>query len=446
MRSSKSWLEDRAEPLGVMESLLETAQAEKRAMTGEEQETFDRADEAQKLSKLMSDQAVEYETARGLVTEEEVPTDGSGVEDLIPTGRSDGLSVDDQENALRAWMLGGTESQTRDERELCERAGLDSHANSMWLKPSKRMIRQGFPKSVAEAKLRREETRAMAAETATAGLEFVADEAIQAVHISLLAWGGMLQTSTVITPATAGDLKIPTSTDTGNTGEIVGENTEANEQNITTADITLSPFLYSSKYVRASIQFMQDSSVNPAEFIGDILGTRIGRKQNTDFTVGAGTTEPNGIAARAADSGVTAATLNTLTFAEVMQIKHSVNRAYRAQGAAFMCSDTVLRIMKTMGSEPNTHRPLWLPAITPGQPDLFDGDPVIVNDDVANATATKFLLYGKLDEYMIDAPLGIQIMRLNERWEEFHQVGFLAFARADGNLIDTAAVKYGTNG
>lgn len=452
MLTSLEYMEQRKEPLDKMEKLLMEADKENRSLGAEDKEVYDQAYESAIDLRAMAEASAKLENERrvGLAEPdngEAVPDDPSAI-DLIPPGNDGkpGLTVEQRETAFKHWLCVGSSHVGSEERELCRAAGYDPDNKFIKLIPSKAQIRRGFPKTVQEAKERQAECRAQAAGTALVGQEFVADEALQAVNISLLAFGGMLSTSTVISPSTGGDMVIPTSDDTTNVGEIVDENVEVKEQDITTGSITLKPKLYSSKIVRASIFFIQDSAINAADFIGTALGARIGRKQNTDFTVGVGTTEPDGIVARAADSTVTAAAAAALTFSEVLQLKHSVNRAYRSLGADYMCSDTTLRIMKEMTTDANQNRPLWLPALTRGGPEIFDSDEVIVNDDVADGTSTKALIYGKLNEYWINAPLGIQIMRLTERFAEFHQVGFLAFARADGNLMNTAAVKFLTMG
>jgi HK97 family phage major capsid protein len=107
--------------------------------------------------------------------------------------------------------------------------------------------------------------------------------------------------ATVIRTDTGAALPIPTSDDTSNKGAILGENTAASEVDVSFGQLVLDAYKYSSKYVLVSVEFLQDSSINVAEFIGKALGERIGRIQNDHFTTGTGSSQPNGI--------VTAATL-----------------------------------------------------------------------------------------------------------------------------------------
>lgn len=287
------------------------------------------------------------------------------------------------------------------------------------------------------------EERAQSVGTTTAGGFTVPDEMMRAIDNALLQWGGMRRVATVLTTATGADLPIPTSNDTGNTGEIIAENTTVNEQDITFAQVVLQAYKYSSKMIRLSVELLQDSSVNMPAFLGDALGTRIGRITNAHFTTGTGTGQPRGVATAAATSGVTAASAGVWTYKEILQIKHSVNPAYR-ENANFMFNDTALRKMKQI--EDSQNRPIWLPSLLPGEPATFDGDTYVINQSVASGAAQREILYGDFSKYYIRDTRGITLQRLDERYAELHQVAFLAFARMDGDLIDagTNPIKYGT--
>jgi HK97 family phage major capsid protein len=62
----------------------------------------------------------------------------------------------------------------------------------------------------------------------------------------------------------------------------------------------------------------------------------------------------------------------------------------------------------------------------------------------AATTGTKAILFGALQKYLIRDVLSVTLLRLDERYADFHQVAFLAFARADGDLLNagTNPVKH----
>ena len=88
-------------------------------------------------------------------------------------------------------------------------------------------------------------------------------------------------------------------------------------------------------------------------------------------------------------------------------------------------------------------RYLWEPSVQAGVPNMVQGYEFVLNNDMPTlATSSKSLLFGNIrDAYVIRIVRGIQTMRLNERYADFLQVGFLAFERADGTLQDGNAVR-----
>jgi HK97 family phage major capsid protein len=58
--------------------------------------------------------------------------------------------------------------------------------------------------------------------------------------------------------------------------------------------------------------------------------------------------------------------------------------------------------------------------------------------------SAKPIMLGHFSNYFIRDALDVQVIRLNERFADNLQVGFIAFQRSDGNLINagTNPVKY----
>ena len=126
-------------------------------------------------------------------------------------------------------------------------------------------------------------------------------------------------------------------------------------------------------------------------------------------------------------------------------LEHSVDPAYRGN-AKWMMSDSAL--MKTKLLVDSQGRPLWAASISTGAPDTLMGYPIIINNDMAvMAAGAKSVLFGDSQKYIIRDVLGVTLLRLEERYADFHQVAFLAFARMDGDLLDagTHPVKYFVN-
>jgi HK97 family phage major capsid protein len=92
--------------------------------------------------------------------------------------------------------------------------------------------------------------------------------------------------------------------------------------------------------------------------------------------------------------------------------------------------------------------PLWQPGLVAGQPDTILGYPFVINQAMAAmAASAKSIIFGDLSKYLIRDVRDVQLIRLDERFAEYHQVGFLAFSRHDGDLLDagTDPVKHYIN-
>ena len=268
----------------------------------------------------------------------------------------------------------------------------------------------------------------------------VPDEAMRPIVEALKLFGGMRQVSTVVGTVTGADLPIPTDNDTSVEGEIINENSTHNDGDITFGQVVLQSFLYSSKVVKVSRQLLQDSAVDLNVYIGRKLGQRIGRIQNKHFTTGDGTAKPRGVVT-ASTLGKTAAGAAAITYDELVDLMHSVDPAYQPN-ARFMSNFTTLGLIRKIKDSQNM--PIWAPMAN-GNPDTILGRPYVINQDMpAATTGLKSVLYGDFSNYHIRDAGNVILLRLEERYADALQVGFLAFLRSDGDLVDagTNPVKH----
>jgi HK97 family phage major capsid protein len=258
----------------------------------------------------------------------------------------------------------------------------------------------------------------------------------------LKAFGGMRGVATILTTETGHAMNFPTSDGTGEVGEIVAENAGAAAGDITFSTVGLPVYKYSSKKIALPLELIQDSAIDVVAFVVNRLATRIARIQNLHYTVGTGSSQPNGIitAASVGKAGASGQTL-TVLYDDLVDLKHSVNRAYRAN-ASWMMNDlsvaAVSKLKDTVG------RPIWIPAVTEGAPDLLLGKPVNVNDDMAVMAANaKSIAFGDFSQYTIrDVKNSTTMRRFDDSAFALNgQVGFCGWTRSGGNLLDTAAVK-----
>jgi HK97 family phage major capsid protein len=205
---------------------------------------------------------------------------------------------------------------------------------------------------------------------------------------------------------------------------------------------TIDAYSYATPWLRVSKELADDSMIAMEQFLGRLLGKRLGRIANAKLTVGSGTGEANGILT-AASLGQTAASTTAFTADEILDLEHSVDPAYREQpGASFMFNDVVLKAIRKLKDGQGNY--LWQAGnVQQGVPGTFNGRRYMVNQDMPSAftTGSKLILFGDLKSYLVrkvGSPL-IGAIQDKDFWPGFGIAGWIRF---DGELLDTAAVKY----
>ena len=335
--------------------------------------------------------------------------------------------------AFRSWAMQGAKGLTSDEaRALQASKDLTLDANGNELRIAFRTAREALREFNA-----RGEYRAAQTVTTSGGGYQIAREFSNELERAMLYFGGMLQVGRIIDTATGAPLDWPTMDDTGNSGRLLAINTAVTNTAYTLSTLQLDAYKYSSDSVLVPVELMQDSAFDINSLVPSMLGERIGRKLNADLTTADGSGKPNGVI-NAATTGKTGATGQTtsVTFDDLVDLVYSVDRAYRERGAKFMMADSTVKAIRKL--KDGNGLPIWnAGSATAGEPDTLLGYPIVINNDVAAmGTSAKSIAFGDFSKYLIRRVKDVTLVRLNERYADSHQVGFLAFARFDGDLLD----------
>jgi HK97 family phage major capsid protein len=183
----------------------------------------------------------------------------------------------------------------------------------------------------------------------------------------------------------------------------------------------------------------------------DIIPRRLGTAINTFLTNGTGTNQPYGLTTTVTNSALTTAGATAITQAELMRVVYSIDRAYR-DNASWMMSDTILGYIRTLELGNTNTIPIFTPNgdVVGQEPIRLMGFPIYINNDLpaANAstrvpvTATKSLYFGDMSKYKVRRIGGVNMSRNDTLYWENRSVGFRAFQRIDGNLVNANAIKY----
>ena len=199
-------------------------------------------------------------------------------------------------------------------------------------------------------------------------------------------------------------------------------------------------FAFNSEFIRWSIELNSDSILNMESLLGSLVGERLGKIANEKLTTGTGSSDVEGIVTNSA-AGVTAASATAVTADEIIDLIHSVDPAYRSStSSAIMMNDSTLAAVRKLKDGNGNY--LWqMGNYQAGVPQNILGYPVVVNQAMASiATGNKTMLFGDMSKFYVRKVGGPSIQVLTERFAPDR--GILGFARFDGVLANTAAIKH----
>lgn len=278
---------------------------------------------------------------------------------------------------------------------------------------------------------------ALSGQTDTAGGFLKDDSFIRNLEKAMLAFGGIMRVASVMRTADGNPVRWPTANDTNNTGRMIGES-----QAVTTLDPTFAQkvwyaYKFTSDEILVPFELLRDSAFNLADELSMMLGERLGRIQNTKYTVGTGAgLAPTGIVT-AATAGVTTASSTAIAWDEVISLEHSLDPSRRnLPGVGFMFHDEILEAFRKL--KDGEGRYLWTDGANAMAPDTIHGKPYTINQDMASSIASGniTMLFGQFPQFKVRQVGAVRLYRLVERYRENDQDAFLAFIEGDSNLLD----------
>ena len=286
------------------------------------------------------------------------------------------------------------------------------------------------------------EERAQLTSSDTAGGYLVPEGFSGVLDVATEFTGQVERVAKKLDTASGNPLDYPTINDTSNDAAIATEGQATSETDMTFGNVAFTSYNYTS-LVRVSKQLIDDAGFDLNSFLIEALGERIARATNADFTIGNGTDKPKGIVAESVQ-GAEVATSGALVAQDVLNLIHSVDPSYRNKPSfGLMCSGTIMAAIQKLGIGSSNDYPIFMPSMTPGQPDKLFGYNVYYNNDMLSdlGAAQKVLIAADFDKYVVRRAGGINLIRLDERYMDEMEVGFLVSARRDGHAVDTRAIK-----
>ncbi|RZS47494.1 phage major capsid protein [Sphaerotilus mobilis] len=300
---------------------------------------------------------------------------------------------------------------------------------------------------------------AMSTTTPGEGGYLVAPAVAQQFVDTMKGYGWMRQVATPISTENGAALSYPGTDGTAEVGEALAQNASSTSLDMTFFGRSLNAHKVGSKVFTVPIELVQDAAFDIVSYVMARARARIGRVQNLQFTTGNGTTEPTGLVTAAAvgKTGTTGQTL-TVTYDDLVDLVDSVDEGSlempdassdnpAAMAPGWMFNQTTRKVIRKL--KDSNGRPLWLPTYEDRSRDVgrhhgyLLGYPVYINNDMPSPGASaKSIAFGNLSSYVVRDVAEVELHRMDDSsFLRAGQVGFLATARAGGNLLDTSAVK-----
>lgn len=338
--------------------------------------------------------------------------------------RTQGAHNGENNAALRAFLQGGLANLAPQALDAmrARQAGGDEH--SAW------NILRSNPQA------------AMSTTTPSEGGYTVAPEFTSSLEIAMRAYGAMLGEGTIVRTRSGAQMNAPTADPTSETGEIVGQNSGASALDTAFGNTTIDVYRYSSKKIALPWELIADSMFDIEAYIQDLLAMRMGRIRGAHTTTGTGTGQPRGIvtAASTGKTGTTGQTTSVI-YDDLVDLEHSVDPAYRGlPSVGFMMHDTSLAKIRKL--KDSNGRPIFVPGYEQGNPggapDRLLNRRIVINQDMPTMAANaKSILFGAFAKYWHRQVMDFTLFRFTDSAFTLNgQVGFCAFQRAGGNLVD----------
>lgn len=263
------------------------------------------------------------------------------------------------------------------------------------------------------------------------------DRVIMAARLT----GPMLTTSTILNTTSGENLQIPRLNTYSTATVSTATAAIATSDPAFSAFITLGAFKYSF-ITQVALELLADSGVDFSAFLAEQTGNAIGYYVNTALTTGTGTTEPKGIVSASNVGGTTAGTA-TISGDDLISLAYSTDGAVRLQpGAGWMMNGkTIGAVRKLKASTSGDY--VFAPTLDLATPDRLLGFPVFENPAMADvASASKSVIFGDLKSYYVRQAGGVQLDRSDDFAFNQGLATFRAQLRVDGNLPQVAHVKH----
>lgn len=234
-----------------------------------------------------------------------------------------------------------------------------------------------------------------------------------------------------VVSTTSDDGKIHAITSTG-TAAWVGEHIAIPESADTINQFTVDAYKLAT-LTRLKNTFVKDTKFNLEGYLRNEFAERFGRAEEDAFINGDGLDMPTGILHDTKGATVSVTTA-AITYEDVLRLYFSLDKHKRKKAVWVMNDETAITLKALRDANGN---PLWHPS-----EDTILGRPVEFSAHMPNIEiGKKPLVFGDFTDYWIIERQPLMVKTLKEKYALDDMIGFSAYERLDGVLINPDAIK-----
>lgn len=400
----KRLMEERGRHIAALRAVVDTAEAQKRDLSAEENETFSRAN-----AEVDAVDARIAEVQRSIERETKHDEARAGLEDLVrpkdPAADKRGATARDVRSFLK-----GEAGRTFE-------------------------LRADSPGAFREA-------RALVSTTAAAGANTVQTSFYNRLVSHLIEVSGVLLAGPTVLNTDSGEtLQIPKTT-AHSTAVIVAQGATIPTSEPTFGQASLGAYKY-GELMQVARELIDDTSVDLEGYLAMQAGRSVGNAFGAHAITGTGTSQPSGVVT-GATVGVTggAGVGGAFTSDDLIDLYFSVIAPYRnSPSCAWLMKDASLATARKFKGSDGQY--IWQPSYQVGAPDTILGKPVFTDPFVAGVgLGAKSVVFGDMSQYFVRMVNGLRFERSDDFAFNSDLVTYRCLIRMDGRLIDlTGALK-----
>jgi HK97 family phage major capsid protein len=181
-------------------------------------------------------------------------------------------------------------------------------------------------------------------------------------------------------------------------------------------------------------ELLEDSAVDVLSLLSSLIADKASVDLDRQYTIGPGGKRPEGFMTNADISTTNSGSSGAFTFDGLMDLVHAVPEQYVADGT-FMLKRLSMGLIRKL--KDTTNRPIWEPSQQAGLPATLLGYRLKTNEHIAAAAAaSRSAIFANFKQlYMVADKSGLAIQRLDEKYADADQVGFIFRLRTGGAVV-----------